>query len=237
MKKIKRLCIFALMIMVISGTTNDIQTLLAPSITTAKEVALTIKNGVKDAEIIVNNNIPEFTEEEKQNTSTFEYYSELDELGRCGVAYANICKELMPTEERTEIGHIKPSGWVQAKYDVVDSNPGYLYNRCHLIAFCLAGENDNPKNLITGTRFMNVELILPYETKILNYMKKYPDNHVLYRVTPAFDRDYLVASGVKLEAWSVEDNGKLHFNVYVKNIQPGVVIDYATGKSILEKVE
>lgn len=180
---------------------------------------------------IINNNIPYFTEEEKQRTDAFEFYSELDILGRCSVAYANICKELMPTEERGEIGHIKPSGWMQAKYDNIDSNPGYLYNRCHLIAFCLAGENDNEKNLITGTRFFNVEMMLPYETMVAEYIDSHPDNHVLYRVTPVFENNNLVASGVIMEAWSVEDNGQICFNVYLPNIQPGITIDYATGKS------
>lgn len=182
--------------------------------------------------IELNNNIPYFTEEEKINIAAFEFYSELDNLGRCSVAYANICKELIPTEERGEIGHIKPSGWNQAKYpDLVDGN--YLYNRCHLIAYCLAGENDNEKNLITGTRYLNNELMLPYEIKVAEYMDENPNNHVLYRVTPVFEGDNLVASSVIIEAWSVEDKGTgICFNVQLSNIQPGITINYKDGSSV-----
>lgn len=177
-----------------------------------------------------NNNIPEFTEVEKA-TGVFEIYSELDSLGRCGVAFANVCKELMPTEERGEIGSIKPTGWHTVKYpDVIADN--YLYNRCHLIAFCLAGENANEKNLITGTRYMNVEGMLPFEIKVADYIDNNPNNHVLYRVTPVFEGDNLVASGVKMEAWSIEDAGAgICFNIFVPNIQPGIEIDYKTGAS------
>ncbi len=154
---------------------------------------------------IVNNGIPLFTDEERQNTHAFEYYSDLDSLGRCGAAYANICKEIMPTEERGEIGTIKPTGWHTVKYDCVDGK--YLYNRCHLIAFCLAGENANEKNLITGTRYFNTQIMLPFETQIAQYIDSHPNSHVLYRVTPVFSNDNLVADGVYMEAWSVEDNG------------------------------
>lgn len=185
----------------------------------------------------INNNLPYFTDEDlnQAKTEAFENYSELDGLGRCGVAYANICKELLPTEERGTIGQIKPSGWQQAKYPgIVDSDPPYLYNRCHLIAYCLAGENANEKNLITGTRYMNVRGMLSFEEKVVRYVEK-TGNHVLYRVTPVFEGNNLLASGVLLEGYSVEDKGKgICFCVYCYNVQPGVVIDYETGNSIIE---
>ena len=179
---------------------------------------------------VIDQNIPEFSEDEK-TTVTFETYSELDTLGRCGVAYANICPDIMPTEERGEIGMIKPSGWHTIKYDCVDGK--YLYNRCHLIAYMLAGENANEKNLITGTRYLNINGMLPFETQVNDYVKS-TNHHVLYRVTPVYDGTDLVASGVQMEAYSVEDQGSgICFNVYVYNIQPGVTIDYATGDSAL----
>lgn len=182
---------------------------------------------------INNNNQPYFTDEEKQNQTVFEIYSDLDSLGRCGIAYANICKELMPTEERESIGMIKPTGWHTIKYDIVDGK--YLYNRCHLIAFCLAGENANEKNLITGTRYLNVEGMLPYETEVAKYIDKNPDNHVLYRVSPVFENDDLIAKYVQIEAWSIEDNGTgICFNVSIANIQPGIDINYHTGESCLK---
>jgi len=184
----------------------------------------------------INNNIPSFTESE-YTTKAFETYSNLDKKGRCGVAYANICKEIMPSEddEREAINFIIPSGWEQARYDgIVDGD--YLYNRCHLIGHQLAGENANKKNLITGTRYMNTEGMLPFENDIAEYLEENENNHVLYRVTPIFDGNNLVASGVQMEAYSVEDDGRgICFNVYVYNVQPGVVIDYATGESWLEK--
>lgn len=177
----------------------------------------------------VDGNVPGFSEDELV-TEAFENYSDLDSLGRCGVAYANICKELMPTEERGEIGMVKPSGWHTVKYsDRIDGN--YLYNRCHLIGYQLAGENANEKNLITGTRYLNVTGMLPFENEVADYVES-TGNHVLYRVTPVFDGDNLVASGVQMEAESVEDKGAgVLFNVYVYNVQPGVIIDYATGDS------
>lgn len=178
---------------------------------------------------IINNNIPTFSEEEK-NTQVFEKYSDLDELNRCGIAYANICKELMPTEKRDYIGMVKPSGWHTVKYPEVIPDK-YLYNRCHLIAFCLAGENANEKNLITGTRYMNVEGMLPFEEQVAEYVDQ-TNHHVLYRVTPIYENDNLVASGVQIEAWSVEDQGAgICFNVYCYNVQPGIEIDYKTGDS------
>ena len=164
---------------------------------------------------------------------SFEKYSDLDVLGRCGVAFANVGIDTMPTEERGAIGSVKPSGWQTVKYDFVDGK--YLYNRCHLIGFQLAGENANPKNLITGTRYLNVDGMLPFENQIAEYVKK-TNKHVLYRVTPIFKDKNLVASGVQMEAESVEDRGKsICFNVYVYNNQPGVEIDYKTGKSKLTK--
>ncbi|MCM1569403.1 MAG: DNA/RNA non-specific endonuclease [Roseburia sp.] len=179
--------------------------------------------------IEVNGNRPFFREED-MTKEAFETYSELDEYGRCGTAYANVCRELMPTEERGEIGKIKPSGWHTVKYpDVIKDL--YLYNRCHLIAFCLAGENANEKNLITGTRYMNMKGMLPFETEVASYVEE-TGNHVLYRVTPVFEEDNLVADGVLMEACSVEDSGEgICFCVYVYNVQPGIEIDYATGDS------
>lgn len=178
----------------------------------------------------INNNVPNFSQEDKESKEAFESYSELDYLGRCSVAYANICKELMPTEERGEIGQIKPTGWHTVKYnDIIDGN--YLYNRCHLIGYQLAGENANEKNLITGTRYLNVVGMLEFENMVSDYVQT-TSNHVLYRVTPWFEGENLVASGVQIEAWSVEDNGVgVCFNVFCYNVQPGIEIDYTTGES------
>ena len=177
-----------------------------------------------------NGNRPYFTEAD-HTTEAFETYSELDNLGRCGVAYANICKELMPTEERGEIGQVKPSGWHTVKYDVV--NGKYLYNRCHLIGFQLAGENANEKNLVTGTRYLNIDGMLDHENEVADYVKN-TGNHVLYRVTPEYTGDNLVCDGLLMEAYSVEDNGTgVCFCIFVRNIQPGIAINYATGDSML----
>ena len=190
-----------------------------------KESGLTIPQYSGKAYAVINNNIPFFAEED-YTTESFETYSELDSLGRCGVAYANVGRDLMPTEKRGDIGSIKPTGWVQAKYEgIVDSNPPYLYNRCHLIAYCLTAENANEKNLITGTRYMNVEGMLPFEEQVARYLDR-NDNHVLYRVTPIFDGNNLLADGVLMEAYSVEDHGAgIQFCVYVYNVQPGIRID------------
>ena len=178
--------------------------------------------------VVLNENNPEFSGED-MGKDTFEQYSKLDYLGRCGPAYAKIGIETMPSEERGEIGQIKPSGWQTAKYDIVEGK--YLYNRCHLIGFQLAGENANEKNLITGTRYMNVEGMLPFENMIAEYVKT-TNNHVLYRVTPIYEGENLVASGVQMEAKSVEDNGQtICFNIYVYNAQPGIIIDYTDGYS------
>lgn len=179
----------------------------------------------------VNDNQPYFTEADL-TTQSFETYSELDSLGRCGVAYANVGQDLMPTEPRGEIGAVKPTGWHLVKYDNVDGK--YLYNRCHLIAYMLAAENANPQNLITGTRYLNVQGMLPFETKVCDYVKS-TGNHVLYRVTPIFDGDNLLADGVLMEAYSVEDAGAgICFCVFAYNVQPGIGIDYATGDNWAE---
>lgn len=178
--------------------------------------------------IIINNNEPDFEEDLKESKS-FENYSELDYLGRCGVAIANIGLDLMPTEERGSIGMIKPSGWHTIKYDIVSGK--YLYNRCHLIGYQLTGEGANEKNLITCTREMNTEGMLEYENMVADYIKE-TNNHVLYRSTPVFDDNDLIAKGVQLEALSVEDEGKgIKFNVFVYNVQDGIEIDYLTGES------
>ena len=179
----------------------------------------------------VNNNKPTFTDSEKELTEK-EEYSDLDSLGRVGVAFALVSKSTMPTTKRGSIGMIKPAGWHTVKYDFVDGK--YLYNRCHLIAHQLTGQNANPKNLMTCTRSMNVDGMLPFENKVANYIKE-TNNHVLYKVTPIFDGDNLVANGAYMEAYSIEDKGKLSFNVYVYNVQKGVTIDYKTGESKLEE--
>ena len=180
--------------------------------------------------IVLNNNIPNFSDSDLTTTS-FEEYSPLDSLGRCGVAYANIGTDLMPTEERESISSVKPSGWQSIKYDIIEGK--YLYNRSHLIGFQLTAENANKSNLITGTRYFNANLMLPYENMVADYIKE-TNNHVLYRVTPVFEGNNLVATGVQMEAKSVEDNGEgIEFNVFVYNVQPGITIDYATGSSAL----
>ncbi len=182
--------------------------------------------------VIINNNDPFFTESDI-NTDSFEEYSELDSLGRCGVAFANISLELMPNEERGSIGSVKPSGWHTVKYDIVSGK--YLYNRCHLIGYQLTGENANEKNLITCTRQMNVGIMLDYENLVADYIKK-TGNHVLYRATPIYEGDNLLASGVLLEGLSIEDDGEsIKFNIYVYNIQDGIEIDYKTGESKLKE--
>lgn len=189
-----------------------------------------------EAYVVVNNNTPYFNSEEIK-TESFEFYSELDELGRCGVAYACIGQDLMPTEARESIGSVKPSGWQSTRYDdLVDGK--YLYNRCHLIGFQLTGENANKKNLITGTRYLNIDGMLGFENMVADYIKE-TENHVLFRVTPVFVGEELVARGVLMEGYSVEDAGEeICFCVYAYNVQPGIEIDYATGKSELgEKQE
>ena len=180
--------------------------------------------------VVLNDNKPDF-EESDLTTESFEKYSDLDSLGRCGYAFANLSTDTMPKadEERESISNVEPSGWINKKYEIVDG--GYLYNRCHLIGYQLCAENANEKNLITGTRYMNTEGMLSFENQVADYIKE-TDNHVLYRVTPIYDGNNLVASGVQIEAQSVEDNGKgICFNVYCYNVQPGIDIDYSTGES------
>ena len=187
-----------------------------------------------DPYVVLNDNEPEFSQEDFAEES-YETYSELDELGRCGMAIANIGQDLMPVEKRGSISQVKPSGWHSVQYEWVDGKS--LYNRCHLIGYQLTAENANERNLITGTRFLNTEGMLPFENMVADYIHE-TDNHVLYRVTPIFEGDNLVASGVQMEAWSVEDEGEgICFNIYAYNNQPGVVIDYKTGESYAEEAE
>lgn len=211
-----------LLIMVLSGC--------APAVSDMAEVvALSdVPEFSGEPYVVINDNEPSFPAEDFTSEG-FEEYSPLDDLGRCGVAYANVGLETMPTEERGSISNVKPTGWKSVQYDFVDGKS--LYNRCHLIGFQLTGENANRQNLITGTRYMNVDGMLPFENMVADYVKE-TENHVLYRVTPIFEGDNLVASGVQMEAQSVEDKGEgVCFNVYVYNNQPGVTIDYATGDS------
>lgn len=218
--------------------------LLSPAVTTQgvnlKEEEVFGSGSIEDLTLIpeytgspfvaLNGNVPQFSKEDHTVTS-YECYSDLDALGRCGVATACVGIDLMPTEDRESISSVKPSGWQSVKYDIVEGN--YLYNRCHLIGFQLSGENANEKNLITGTRYMNVDGMLPFENLVADYVKE-TKNHVLFRVTPVFVGEELVARGVQMEAWSVEDKGEgVCFNVFVYNVQPGITIDYATGKSHL----
>lgn len=182
--------------------------------------------------VTIHDNVPFFLEEEL-TTDAFETYSELDDLGRCGTAYANICEDIMPTEKRGKIGMIKPSGWHTVKYTGIDGN--YLYNRCHLIGYQLSAENANEKNLITGTRYLNVTGMLPFENMVADYVNE-TGNHVLYRVTPIYNQENLVADGVLMEAQSVE-NDDLAFCVYCYNVQPGIEIDYHTGDSKSSETE
>ncbi|MDM8157201.1 DNA/RNA non-specific endonuclease [Amedibacillus dolichus] len=185
-----------------------------------------------DPYVVINDNEPSFSSEELESDS-FESYGELDDLGRCTIAFANLSSELMPQAERGSIGQVKPSGWQTVRYDSVDGK--YLYNRCHLIGWQLSGENANERNLITGTRYMNTEGMLPFENMVADHIKE-TDGHVLYRVTPIFVEDELVARGVQMEAYSIEDAGaSICFNVFVYNVQPGIEIDYSDGSSRLSE--
>lgn len=183
-----------------------------------------------DAVTVVNGNEPYFSKVEKNSNADFEYYEQLDSLGRAVGAFARVSVDTVPMQEREHIGEIRPSGWHTIKYpDIIDDL--YLYNRCHLIAFCLTGENANEKNLITGTRFMNISGMLPYEIKVAEYIEE-SGNHVLYRATPYYEKNDLVAKGVLIEAYSQEDDGEgICFNVFCHNIQPGIEINYKTGES------
>ena len=232
MKKRSKLFVFILLLGVLFYFKDDIYNYTYSIINTSNE-SYDIENLPEydgNSYVIVNDNIPYFKEEE-YTTNSFEKYSELDLLGRCGVASANISKDLMPTEKRGSIGSIKPSGWHTIKYDHIDGK--YLYNRCHLIGYQLTGENANEKNLITCTRSMNTKGMLQFENMVTKYIKD-TGNHVLYRITPVFEGNNLVATGVEMEAYSVEDNGKgIKFNVFVYNIEDGIIIDYKTGDSKL----
>ncbi len=197
---------------------------------TSNNTSFEIPTYTGKAWVYINDNKPFFTEKD-YTLQPFEKYSELDSLGRCGVAFANICTKIMPTEERGSIGNVKPSGWVQNKYDFVDGK--YLYNRCHLIGFQLAGENDNPKNLITGTRYLNIDGMLNFENEIAQYVKD-TNHHCLYRVTPIFEGENLLCSGLLMEAQSMEDD-EISFCVYAFNVQPNVDIDYKTGDNHLSE--
>ncbi len=199
--------------------------------------------------VVLNDNIPAFTDEEKTvayyEAFDLEHYGELDSLGRCTAAYAAVCRETMPTEKRDFTLKTKPSGWINVKYDTSLVDGGWLYNRCHLIGWQLTAEADNELNLITGTRYLNVTGdsdpddgkieggMLTFENMVADYVKE-TGNHVAYRVTPIFEGDNLLASGVQMEGWSIEDNGEgICFNVFCYNVQPGIVLDYATGESRL----
>lgn len=195
------------------------------------EQAHVIPTYTGEAYTVMNENHPYFQEKEL-SLNEFEVYSELDSLGRCGPAFANISLQSMPTEERGPIGQVKPSGWHTVKYDCVDGK--YLYNRCHLIGYQLAGENANVANLITGTRYLNMEGMLPFENMVADYVKE-TGYHVAYRVTPAFVGNNLLVSGVLMEGYSVEDQGSgICFCIFAHNVQPGVIVDYATGNSQLD---
>lgn len=212
----------------------DVDSKLNVQISTNSKVSFDLNNipefDVNSPYVILNNNEPEFPKEDF-TTKSFEKYSELDNLGRCGVAYANVSKETMPTEARSEISKVKPTGWHTVKYDCIEGK--YLYNRCHLIGYQLTAENANKQNLITGTRYLNVEGMLPFENQVADYVKS-TNGHVLYRVTPIFMEDNLIANGVQMEAESVEDMGaKVKFNIYAYNVQPNVKINYKTGDSEL----
>lgn len=215
-------------------TNNETNVTISTTASTTKEVkqqsfsldSIPEYNG--KANIVINDNIPFFTDSD-MTTKSFEKYSNLDSLGRCGVAYACVGQDIMPTTERGAIGQVKPSGWHTVKYDNVDGK--YLYNRCHLIGYQLSAENANEKNLITGTRYLNIDGMLEYENEVADYVKR-TNNHVLYRVTPMFNGDELVCRGLLMEAFSVEDNGKgVKFNIYCYNVQPDIEIDYKTGDS------
>ena len=228
--KIKGLCMIGVLsIVVCTAGCSDLEQLLEENSSAQVQSAATLAEVPEysgDPYVEINDNQPEF-EDYELTTEAFEEYSELDELGRCGTAEACVGEETMPTEERGNISSVKPTGWKNKDYDNVDG--GRLYNRCHLIGFQLTGENANEKNLITGTRYMNTEGMLPFENMVADSVHE-TDNHVLYRVTPIFDGDDLVASGVQMEAESVEDDGAgVCFNVYVYNVQPQITINYATG--------
>ena len=241
MKLLKFLMVFLLSLMLVGCEADDglLNNGLLGSLTTNSSSGIDLNSIPKyngEEFVAINNNVPNFDDKDKTTTS-FETYSQLDNLGRCGEAYANIGRDLMPTQKRGDISSVKPSGWINKKYDTSLVDGGYIYNRCHLIGHQLAGEDANKENLITGTRYFNVDGMLPFENMIADYVKE-TNNHVLYRVTPIYDGDDLVAKGVQMEAYSVEDDGEgVMFNVFVYNVQPGIEIDYATGESWLSSEE
>ena len=240
MKKRNKLCLLAAVLAIImlfsacggnggAPISNDESQVSEGYAYTASAVDVPSFDG-ETAYIAINNNVPNFSESDL-TTQSYEKYSDLDSLGRCGVAMACVGRDIMPTEERESIGQVKPTGWHTVKYDIVDGK--YLYNRCHLIGFQLTGENANPQNLITGTRYLNIEGMLPFENLIADYVKE-TGNHVIYRVTPVFDGDNLLSKGVQMEGLSVEDDGEgVCFNVFAYNAQPGISINYANGESML----
>ncbi len=234
---LKFLSVLLSLIVILSGCgvwfTNDVDGQNALIIGTTDTWVDTLKDVPEFSDepyVILNDNKPNFTDD-MLSDKAYEFYSELDDLGRCGYVMACVGPETMPTEERGEIGMVKPTGWHTVKYDNVDGK--YLYNRCHLIGYQLTGENANKKNLITGTRYLNMDGMLPFENLIADYVKE-TNNHVLYRVTPIFEGDNLLATGVQMEGYSVEDSGEeICFNVFAYNAQPGITINYVTGESSL----
>ena len=239
MKLLKFLMVFLLSLMLVGCEADDglLNNGLLGSLTTNSSSSIDLNSIPKyngEEFVAINNNVPNFSKSDLTTTS-FEKYSPLDSLGRCGVAYSNIGTDVMPTEKRESISSVKPSGWHSVKYDVVEGK--YLYNRSHLIGYQLTAENANERNLITGTRYFNATLMLPYENMVADYIKE-TNNHVLYRVTPLFEGNNLVATGIQIEAKSVEDDGEgIEFNVFIYNVQPGITIDYATGDSSLNSEE
>lgn len=239
-KKIERKIIYILILLLFSFITYYFANIQVQQINNSNELSQvsfdlsSIPEYSNEPYVIINNNKPLFTKED-ENINPIEQYGDLDYLGRCTKAFAKVGIDTMPTKERESISSIKPSGWKSVKYDIVDGK--YLYNRCHLIGYQLTAENANKENLITGTRYLNVEGMLPFENQVAEYIRK-TKNHVLYRVTPIFENENLVASGVNIEAQSIEDNGNgICFNVYVYNVQPGIEIDYKTGISSLKNNE
>ena len=228
-EKLLKKVITLIILLVLVYFKNDIERFLVNKFTVSYALS-DIPEYTDKKYVFINENTPDFTDEDLPKES-FEYYSDLDILGRCGVAFAKLGVELMPSGEREAIGMVKPSGWQSVKYDFIDGK--YLYNRCHLIGYQLAGENANPKNLITCTRSMNAKTMLEWENKVANYIKK-TNNHVLYRVTPIFKSNNLIATGVQIEALSVEDNGRgIKFNVFIYNVEDNVEINYLDGTSKL----
>lgn len=231
--RMKKLICLLLLAVLLTGCSKPAPVAQAPEISLESIPAWS-----REAYVAIDQNVPGFTTEDL-TTEPFEQYSPLDELGRCGTAYACVARELMPTEERESISSVTPSGWINKTYDFINGN--YLYNRCHLIGFQLTGENANQCNLITGTRYLNIEGMLPFENMVADHVKE-EDHHVLYRVTPIYQEDALVCSGVQMEGYCVEcgdskfDEDKFMFHVYCYNVQPGVLIDYMTGESTASEI-